>query len=92
MKNIAWAGGTDIRHLSPEDLAKAGVEISESITFPHHEPVEVSNAFADAVMRGVDLFGPFIEVAVDQVTRDGQLDLESLEKEDPKPSTRKANK
>lgn len=63
MKNIAWAGGTDVRTLNADDLAKAGVDLSnakvQEFTFPVRESVEVTNEVATAIMEHPEIFGRF---------------------------------
>lgn len=80
MKNASWAGQSDARHLSPADLAKAGVERQEGYVFQRHVPTEVSNELADALLAHPELFGPFDISDIDDSAN--QLDMSVVDSAD----------
>ena len=51
--------GIDSRTLGPEDLAKAGVDDFEEMTFHTGQPVEVKVRVANALVKHPELFGDF---------------------------------
>lgn len=83
MKNIAWVGGSDARHLNADDLAKAGVDLSnakeQSFIFQRKVAQQVTNEVAAALIENPALFGAF---EVTDVEVGETLDFESLEKAD----------
>lgn len=56
--DVTYEGPADVRALSPEDLAKAGVEISHPYSFRRGIAQEVPNDMGDALVSN-PLFGSF---------------------------------
>ncbi|WNO27797.1 hypothetical protein SEA_HUWBERT_45 [Microbacterium phage Huwbert] len=95
MKNIAYTGSSDARHLDAADLAKAGVDLSNAkqkdFMFQRFISTEVTNDVADALLGNPVLFGNFEEVSAPTGLRfdEEQLDFSSIESE-PEPDTKPA--
>lgn len=93
MKNIAWAGRSDARHLSAADFAKAGVELdeSQSFIFPRFTPVSVPDEVAAALVANPRLFGAFELPQVQEAdTLDFEVPSEKTETPAPKKSASKS--
>lgn len=72
--NVIYTGPSDAYELGPEDFAKAGVEVNETLRFVKGEPVEVSDEVAAVLVHDQGLFGDFPFEQEQELTED-QLSL-----------------
>lgn len=88
MKTIAYTGRSDARALNADDLAKAGVDLSEAkvkeFMFQRRIATEVTNEVAEALIGNPQLFGPFEQVDAPEGQRfdQDQLDFSGIESDE----------
>ena len=93
MKNVAYTGSSDARHLDAADLSKAGVDLSnakdQEFIFQRKVAKQVTNEVAEALVANPHLFGNFEEVETvegQRIDNQEELDFSAIEDKD-KPAT-----